>query len=92
MQRFNATTLVLLDHRTTYQFNYRHIDRTSVVDVLRAGLAAEVAGARQSWSDIGLGGRNGVSYLETRHERSLLRARGHVWELVGAIALSLMDA
>ena len=62
---------VLLDYRTTYEFNDRHIDRTSVV---------------------GLGGRNGVSDRETRHERSLLRARGHVWGLVEPIALFLMDA
>jgi hypothetical protein len=39
---------VLLDDRTTYEFNDRHIDRTSVVGALRVGLAVEVAGARQS--------------------------------------------
>ena len=30
--------LVLLDDRTTYEFNDRHIDRTSVVGALRVGL------------------------------------------------------
>ncbi len=40
--------LVLLDDRTTYEFNDRHIDRTSVVGALRVGLSVEVAGARQS--------------------------------------------
>ena len=29
---------VLLDDRTTYEFNDRHIDRTSVVGALRVGL------------------------------------------------------
>lgn len=39
---------VLLDDRTTYEFNDRPIDRTSVVSTLRVGLAVEVPGARQS--------------------------------------------
>ena len=39
---------VLLDDRTTYEFNGRHIDCTSVVGALRVGLAVEVAGALQS--------------------------------------------
>ncbi len=39
---------ILLDDRTTYEFNDRHIDRTSVVGALCVGLAVEVAGARQS--------------------------------------------
>ena len=39
---------VLFDYRATYEFNDRHIDRTSVVGAVRVGLAVEFAGARQS--------------------------------------------
>ncbi|MBP72942.1 MAG: hypothetical protein CMQ18_00005 [Gammaproteobacteria bacterium] len=39
---------VLLNDRTTYEFNDSHIDRTSVVGPLRGGIAVEVAGARHS--------------------------------------------
>ena len=83
---------VLLDDRATYEFNDRHIDPASVVGALRVGLAVVVVGAAEHRSDIGLRGRNGVSYRETRHARSLLRARGHVWGLVEPISLFLMDA